>query len=96
MAQLNIVKASEVKSQNIRGLPKEAGHIKRIVATENFFFNVDEIAPGHSPHHWHKHDQYVHEGVKVEYPVDFEEIYFVISGQGVVQWKTDAGEVKEI
>ncbi len=95
MVQLKIVKADSVSPQNIRGLPREAGQIRRIVATENFFFNVDEIAPGHSPHHWHKHDQYTHEGVKVEYPANFEEIYFVLSGNGVIQWKTESGEVKE-
>ena len=95
MSQLNIVKAGDVEPKNIRGLPKEAGQIKRIVASDSFFFNVDEIAPGYSPHHWHRHDQYVHEGVKVEYPSNFEEIYFVLSGKGVIQWKTESGEVKE-
>ncbi len=95
MAQLNIVKPGDVKSQNIRGLPKEAGQIRKIITTERFFFNVDEIAPGHSPHYWHKHDQYVHEGIKVEYPADFEEIYFVLSGTGVIQWKTESGEIRE-
>ena len=74
MSQLNIVKANDVEPKNIRGLPKEAGQIKRIIASDSFFFNVDEIAPGYSPHHWHKHDQYTHEGVKVEYPSNFEEI----------------------
>ena len=95
MAQLNIVKTGDVKPQNIRGLPKEAGQIKKIITAERFFFNVDEIAPGHSPHHWHKHDQYVHEGILVEYPADFEEIYFVLSGTGVIQWKTESGEIQE-
>ncbi len=95
MSELNIVKANAVAPVNIRGLPKAAGQIKRIVATENFFFNVDEIAPGYSPHHWHRHDHYVHDGVKVEYPADFEEIYFVLSGNGVIQWKSAAGDVLE-
>ena len=95
MSQLNIVKANDVEPKNIRGLPKEAGQIKRIIASDSFFFNVDEIAPGYSPHHWHKHDQYTHEGVKVEYPSNFEEFYFVLSGKGVIQWKTESGEVKE-
>jgi len=95
MSQLKIVKSDEVQPQNIRGLPKEAGQIRRIVATRSFFFNVDEIAPGQSPHHWHKHDQYVHDGVKVEYPADFEEIYYVLDGQGVIQWRTESGEIQE-
>ena len=95
MSQLNIVKLSDVPPQNIRGLPKEAGQVSRIIATEHFFFNVDEIAPGHSPHHWHRHDKYRTETHEVVYPANFEEIYFVISGHGVVQWKTEAGEIKE-
>ncbi|HYC47900.1 MAG TPA: cupin domain-containing protein [Burkholderiales bacterium] len=95
MTQLRIIKADEVKPQNVRGHSKEAGQIKRIVATEKLFFNIDEISPGFSPHTWHRHTKYRSEGIEVEYPADFEEIYFVISGRGVIQWKTDSGEVRE-
>lgn len=95
MAELNIIKADQIQPQNIRGQGKEAGQIKRIVATEKFFFNIDEISPGFSPHSWHTHTKYRAEGVEVEYPSDFEEIYFVISGRGVIQWKTEGGEIRE-
>jgi oxalate decarboxylase/phosphoglucose isomerase-like protein (cupin superfamily) len=95
MAQLKIIKSGEVQSQNIRGFGKEAGQIKKIVATEKFFFNVDEVSPGFSPHHWHTHSKYKAEGYEVEYPGDFEEIYFILSGRGVVQWKTASGEIQE-
>jgi mannose-6-phosphate isomerase-like protein (cupin superfamily) len=95
MAQLKIVRSDEVKPQNIRGLPEEAGQIKRVIATEKLFFNVDEVSPGFSPHHWHRHDKYRAEGMEVEYPADFEEIYFILSGRGVIQWKTESGEVQE-
>ena len=95
MTQLNIVKANDVQPQNIRGLGKEAGQIKRIIASKAFFFNVDEVSPGFSPHHWHRHDKYRTENVEVEYPADFEEIYFILSGQGVMQWKTASGEMQE-
>lgn len=95
MGQLKFVKAGDVKPQNLRGLPAEAGHVLRLIATEKFYFNIDDIAPGHSPHSWHKHDQYVHDGVRVEYPADFEEIYYVLSGNGVLQWKTESGEMRE-
>jgi mannose-6-phosphate isomerase-like protein (cupin superfamily) len=95
MAELKIVKTDEVQPQNIRGLGREAGEIRRIIATEKFFFNVDEVNPGFSPHHWHKHTKYRSEGVEVEYAADFEEIYFILSGRGVIQWKTDSGEVCE-
>ena len=95
MAQLNIIKSDDIQPQNIRGEPKDAGQIKRIVATDKFFFNVDEISPGFSPHRWHQHTKYTHEGQLVEYPSDFEEVYHVVSGRGVIQWKTDAGEISE-
>jgi mannose-6-phosphate isomerase-like protein (cupin superfamily) len=95
MAQLKIVKSDEVKAQNIRGLGKEAGQIKRMIATEKFFFNIDEVSPGFSPHHWHKHTKYRSEGYEVEYPGDFEEMYFIISGRGVIQWKTESGVIQE-
>jgi len=95
MAQPKIVRSDEVQPQNIRGLGKEAGQIKKIIATEKLFFNVDEVSPGFSPHHWHTHTKYKAEGYEVEYPGDFEEIYFVLSGRGVIQWKTESGELRE-
>ena len=95
MTQLKIVKSDEVQPQNIRGFGTEAGQVKRIIATEKFFFNVDEVSPGFSPHHWHRHTKYRFEGYDVDYPADFEEIYFILSGRGVIQWKTESGEVRE-
>ena len=95
MAQLKIVRSDEVQPQNIRGQGKEAGQIKRILATEKLFFNVDEVSPGYSPHHWHRHTKYKTEGYEVEYPADFEEIYFILSGHGVIQWKTASNEISE-
>ena len=95
MAELRIVRTDDVKPQNIRGFGSEAGQIRKIVATDKFYFNVDEVSPGFSPHHWHRHTRYQWEGHEVEYPADFEEIYFILSGRGVIQWKTESGEVRE-
>ena len=95
MAELKIIKGDEVKPQNLRGQPAEAGHVKRVISTEKFHFNIDVISPGHSPHHWHRHTKYRTEGHEIEYAADFEEIYFVISGRGLIQWKTAGGDVKE-
>jgi len=95
MAQLTIIRSDEVQPQNIRGLGKEAGQVKKIITTEKLFFNVDEVSPGFSPHHWHRHTKYQHEGYEVEYPGDFEEIYFILGGRGVIQWKTESGELRE-
>lgn len=95
MTPLNIIKSGEVEPQNVRGQGKEAGQIKRIVHTDKFFFNVDEVNPGFSPHRWHRHDKYRAEGMDVEYAADFEEIYFIMSGRGVIQWKTESGDIGE-
>jgi mannose-6-phosphate isomerase-like protein (cupin superfamily) len=95
MTQLRIIKSDEIQPQNIRGQGKEAGQIKRIIATEKLFFNVDEVSPGFSPHRWHQHTKYASDGHAVEYASDFEEIYFILSGRGVIQWKTDTGDIGE-
>lgn len=95
MTPLLIIKSDEVAPQNVRGQGSEAGQIKRIIANDKFFFNVDEISPGYSPHRWHRHDRYRTEGVEVQYAPDFEEIYFVMSGCGVIQWKNESGAIQE-
>ena len=95
MSQPQIVKFDEIQPQNIRGLAKEAGQVKKVITTEKYFFNVDEVSPGFSPHHWHRHTKYQAEGYEVEYPGDFEELYFILSGRGIIQWKTESGEIRE-
>lgn len=34
-------------------------------------------------------------GVEIIYPKNFEEVYHIISGNGVIQWKTEDGKTKE-
>ena len=95
MAPLNIIRTNELAGQNIRGFGKEAGQVQRVIVTEKLFFAIDEINPGFCPHQWHRHTKFRTESVEVVYPRDFEEIYFIISGHGVMQWKTDSGETLE-
>ncbi len=76
MAQIKIIKSNEVEPQGIRGLPEEAGQIRRVVSSEKLFFNIDEVAPGYSPHHWHRHDGYTVGGFKVEYPADLGNLLY--------------------
>jgi mannose-6-phosphate isomerase-like protein (cupin superfamily) len=94
MAQLKFVRAEEIKPENMRG-SAEVGQVKRIIATEKFFFNIDEVNPGQSPHPFHRHVKYRSATHEVDYPDDFEEIYHILSGHGVIQWKTDSGEMHE-
>lgn len=95
MEQLKIISENDIQPDPIRGSGENAGHVKRIIATEKFFFNIDEVNPGHSPHHFHTHADYKTDTHEVHYPADFEEIYFILSGEGVIQWKTESGEIRE-
>jgi len=95
MAELKIIRDVDIQPEAMRGSGEGAGQVKRVIATEKFFFNIDVVNPGHSPHHFHQHVNYKTETHEVEYPADFEEIYYILSGHGVVQWKTDSGEIQE-
>jgi len=95
MSQLKIVRSQDVPPQNIRGQARAAGQIRRVIATEKVFLNIDEVNPGHTPHKWHRHTAYEAEGVRVEYAQDFEEIYFVLSGTGIMQWRSEDGGTGE-
>lgn len=96
-----IIKLDGVDSQPVPGESNEkAGIIKRIiypprVKTKGTFFAYGEANPGHSPHRWHDHLGDTAEGYKVSYPEDFEEVYYIISGQGVMQWEGQDGRMRE-
>jgi mannose-6-phosphate isomerase-like protein (cupin superfamily) len=95
MTEIKIYRASDVQPQNIRGQPQAAGQVKRVMASEKLYVNVDEVNPGYSPHRWHRHTKYEADGQRIEYAPDFEEIYFILGGTGVMQWKTEGGETRE-
>jgi mannose-6-phosphate isomerase-like protein (cupin superfamily) len=99
MAEPKIIRAGEVESAQLPG-DKEAysGWIKRIlypptVETKGVFFGVAEFNPGHSVHRWHTHTEDKAEGYEVVYPENFEEIYYIIRGAGVMQWKSEDGRI---
>lgn len=94
-----IVKNGDIVGQPFPGAQAGSGWMKRViypphVQSKGTFFGVAEVHPGVSPHRWHTHVSDKAEGYSVEYPHDFEEIYYIIGGNGVVQWKED-GEIKE-
>jgi mannose-6-phosphate isomerase-like protein (cupin superfamily) len=95
MEQIKIIRSDDVKPQSLRGLSEEGGQAKKIIVTKKMFLNLDEVNPGFTPHSWHTHTSDKAEGYEVDYPEDFEEIYFIISGRGVIQWKTESGEIQE-
>jgi len=101
MADITIVRSDEVEAVSLPGTTdKEAGWLKRImypprVNTKGSFLAVVEAGPGYSPHRWHRHVRDKGEGYEIIYPKDFEEIYYIVRGSGVVQWKMEDGQIQE-
>jgi len=99
MADPKIIRASEVESAQLPGAEEaHVGWIKRIVyppkvETKGVFFGVAEFNPGHSVHRWHTHTRDKSEAYEVVYPENFEEIYYIIRGAGVMQWKAVDGQI---
>jgi mannose-6-phosphate isomerase-like protein (cupin superfamily) len=99
MAEPKIIRASEVESAQLPGAKEiQAGWIKRIlyspkIQTKGVFFGVAEINPGYSVHRWHTHTEDKAEGYEVVYAENFEEIYYIIRGAGVMQWKAADGQI---
>jgi mannose-6-phosphate isomerase-like protein (cupin superfamily) len=96
-----IVKAGNVESWALPGATGEnAGFIRRVayphtVGAKQLFFGIAEINPGFSNHRWHRHTHDKAGGFEAGYPDGFEEITYIISGSGVVQWKTEDGRTEE-
>ena len=101
MVDVKIIRSGDAESTPLPGASgKDAGWIKRVVypphaRTKGLFMGVSEFNPGYSVHRWHRHIRDKAEGYEVVYPKDFEEIYYIVSGNGVAQWKTEDGQIKE-
>jgi len=101
MVGVKSFRSAEVKSSPLPGVKeKEAGWIKRVVyppqvSTKGPFLGCAQVQPGYSVHRWHRHTRDEGEGFVVVYPRGFEEIYYIVSGSGVIQWKTDEGKIEE-
>jgi len=101
MEEVKIFRLRDIESHPLAAIhSKEGGFIKRIiyplnVNTKGLIFGFAEVNPGYSPHRWDAHIADKAPGFEVTYPKDFEEVYYIISGSGVVQWKTEDGEIKE-
>lgn len=100
MADPKIIRMKDTDPRPLPGTGgKNGGWIRRVIyppqiQTHGAFFGLAEVNPGFAAHRWHTHVRDQDETYKVEYPKNFEEIYHVISGTGVMQWKTPQG-IKE-
>jgi oxalate decarboxylase/phosphoglucose isomerase-like protein (cupin superfamily) len=100
MVDLVIIKSAEVEPVPPPGAGKEAGWMKRVVypphaKTKGAFLGLAKVNPGYSVHRWHRHTSDKAKGYEVTYPENFEEIYHIIRGNGLIQWKTEEGKIKE-
>jgi oxalate decarboxylase/phosphoglucose isomerase-like protein (cupin superfamily) len=102
MKDVRVIKCSDIEPDPLPGFTgKEAGIMRRMVyphtvGTKQLFFGITEINPGYSPHRWHRHTHDESEGYAADYSKIFEGVYYIISGSGVAQWKTEDGQIKEI
>ncbi|MCH4889227.1 cupin domain-containing protein [Acidaminobacter sp. JC074] len=94
-----IFNEEHVEKTNLMDVETEAaGWMKMIPAggdLGSMMFGVSEIAPGYAGHRWHDHVYDEGKDFEVRYPDEFEEIYYILEGNGVVQWKDEAGVIKE-
>ena len=101
MSKIKIVRSNEVQESPFPGNEsKDGGWMKRIiypphVETKSTFMGIAEVQPGNSPHKWHTHTKDSAPNYEVNYPEKFEEVYHILSGNGVVQWKAEDGSTEE-
>lgn len=96
MVAPRIVKAEDAEVHSLHG----DGKIRRLVypgtvGSERIFIGIADVGPGEAPHVFHKHGVEIHADVRLEYAPDFEEFYFVVEGEGRMQWYGDTGLLHE-
>ena len=100
MEDVKIFRQRDIESSLLPASGEDAGIIRRIiypphVLTKGIFMGIAEVNPGYSPHRWHTHSTYKSEGYKVVYPENFEEVFYIVSGSGVMQWKNQDGRIRD-
>lgn len=101
MANIRIVRSHDVLPTLLPGSEsKQAGWIKRIlyspdVEAKSILMGIAEVNPGYSPHRWHSHTTDETGSYHVIYPENFEEAYYILEGEGMVQWTEGDGTVSE-
>ena len=101
MSTIQVISLDEVEPNTLIGTSeKSAGWLKRIIYSPKvnakaILLGMAEINPGHSPHRWHIHTTDKTETHETIYPDNFEEVYVILEGSGVVQWREDDDSIAE-
>lgn len=96
MSEPRIMRASEAKPHDLHG----DGRIFRLiypgtVGSKQLFVGLAVVPPGEAPHVFHTHGVEVVGDTRLEYAPDFEEFYYVVEGNGQMQWKHADGEIAQ-
>lgn len=96
MEEPRIVRRAEQPVHPLHG----EGRIRRIVypttvGSGKIFVGIAEVGPGETPHVFHRHTREIVGDVEVSYAEDFEEFYYVVAGEGTMQWRTAEGTLRE-
>ena len=92
-----IVRAEEALPHPLHG----NGRIRRLiypasVGSARIFIGLAEVPPGEAPHVFHRHARETIGDVQLEYSPDFEEFYYVVEGEGTMQWKPESGGLTQV
>jgi oxalate decarboxylase/phosphoglucose isomerase-like protein (cupin superfamily) len=96
MEEPRVIRRNEQQVHPLHG----EGRIRRIVypttvKSRRIFVGIAEVGPGEAPHVFHRHTREVVGEVELTYADDFEEFYYVVTGEGAMQWKTADGSLRE-
>lgn len=91
-----IVKAEDAKAHPFHG----KGGIRRYiypntVGSRSLFVGSNDVKPGDSAHHFHRHGVEDLGDATLSYAPDFEEFYFITAGRGSMRWILADGTVVE-
>lgn len=94
MVAPKIIRFDEAETHGLHG----EGRLKKLVYPQNtgsaaVFVGMAIVPPGEAPHVFHEHGVERIGDIELAYADDFEEFYFVIEGEGHMEWIDDTGAI---
>lgn len=67
------------------------------VDTKQMTVGTAEVNPGYAAKRWHTHtkDRFENVGLEITFPENFEEVYYLTKGSGILQWENEEGKIEE-